>query len=657
MQYGFYFDQTRCIGCHTCAVACKDNHDVDAGTAKWVRVATLESGRFPNPFLAFLFSSCFHCEEPACALACPVSAISKRDEDGIVVVDREKCKGKEKCADSAPCHVSCPAGLKPERYIKLISEGRFKEALDVLREATPFAGILGRVCAHPCESECERGKTDEAVAICSLKRFVADTELTTGREPTKSAVVGNKQARVAIVGSGPAGLNCAYDLARMGYPVTVFEAASMSGGLMRYGIPRYRLSEKVLDNEIGYIEELGVKIRTNTRVNDVNELFNQGYKAIFIGTGAWKSQKLGIKNEDVQGITYALDFLRQINSGKRVRLGGKVVVVGGGSVAIDAARTSVRLGAEEVHLVCLECRDLTSKDRMLAQDREIAEAEEEGVVIHPCLGVDGITVKNNRVKGLDCIRCTSVYDENGRFAPQFSKEKERILADNVIIAIGQTVESSALPPGLNYSNNGTLKVDPVTLQTGLKGVFAGGDVVSGASNIVSAISAGKTAAISIDRYIRGANLIEGRVQPERMTWAEKYVPEKKPRSPMPVLSPEERKNFDEVELGFNETAAIEESKRCLHCGQCFSACPYGSPQFGAEDNPKMQKCDFCLNLGRWNDDKKPICVAACPVRALDAGPVTELVSRYGNVQEATGFTYSSKSKPSIVFKLKRPTMP
>jgi len=572
-----------------------------------------------------------------------------------VVVDREKCQGKDKCAVCAPCQVACPAGVDAEGYISLIAEGKFKEAIELFRETTPFAGVLGRVCTHPCEMDCERGKVDDAIAICSLKRFMADFELREGRGRA-TPIKRSKEEKVAIIGSGPAGLACAYDLVRQGYPVTVFETASQGGGLLRYGIPEYRLPEEVLDNEISYIEELGVEVKTNSPVKDLSKLFGQGYKAVFIATGAWLSQKMGIPGEDAKGVIYALDFLRQVNSGKKVDLGQRVAIVGGGSVAIDAARAALRLGAKEAHLICLECRDLTSKDRMLAQEWEIKEAEEEGVVIHPCLGICRILTKDGMVIGLETMACISVRDEVGNFAPRFKEgAAPTIEADNVIVAIGQAVDRSMLPGGLGYTTGGTVSVAPVTLQTSIEGVFAGGDVVAVPGDIISAITAGKEAAISIDRYLSGVDLKQGRQVPlERVEWVLKKGVETKPRGIMPVLDLKKRKDFTEVELGFDEKTAVEEAKRCLHCGRCSEACPYGAPQFGAEDNAKMQMCNLCLDLDRWDRQKKPICIAACPVRALDAGPIDELASKYGDVKEVVGFTYSAKSKPSIVFRPKEP---
>ncbi len=334
-----------------------------------------------------------------------------------------------------PCQVICPAGVNGQDFLYLIAQGKFSEALELVRRAMPFPGVCGRVCTHPCEIECERGKVDESLSIRSLHRFVADYELKMGRQKA-TPIEKTKQDKVAIIGSGPAGLSCAYELVRRGYPVTVFEAAPKAGGLLRYGIPEYRLPKKILDTEISYIEELGVEIKTNAPLKDLKDIINQGYKAIFLSIGCPVSMKLGIPNEDAKGVIYALDFLKQVNLGAKIDLGNRVAVIGGGSVALDTARLSLRLGANEVHLVCLETRDLTSKDRMLAQDREIEEAEEEGLIIHPCLGPKEILTREGKVVGLETIVCTSVRDGDGRFAPEFAENPPPLIdAETIIVAI------------------------------------------------------------------------------------------------------------------------------------------------------------------------------------------------------------------------------
>jgi heterodisulfide reductase subunit A len=465
----------------------------------------------------------------------------------------------------APCRVACPASVNAQGYTSLISKGKFKEALEVLRRTMPFAGVCGRVCTHPCELECERRNVDEPVSIRALKRFMADYEMKVGREKA-SPIEKTREDKVAIIGSGPAGLACAYDLVRQGYPVTVFEAAPQSGGLLRYGIPEYRLPNKVVDNDIAYIEELGVEIKTNTPVKNLGDIFNQGYKAIFLGTGAGISQKMGIPNEDTVGVVHALDFLRQVSLGVKVELGERVAVIGGGNAAVDAARVAQRLGSKKVSIVYRR-----SRVEMPADETEVEQAEREGVNIHILAAPVKILTKGNQLTGIQCIRMElGEPDASGRRRPMPVKDSEfNMDVDNVIIAIGQVVDKAMLPKELDYTNWGTMSVDPVTLQTSIEGIFAGGDVVSGPADVIVAIASGKEAAISIDRYLNGSSLTEGRpATVKRVKEVSKEGVEPKGRQPMPALELEKRVGFTEVELGFDEKTAVEEAKRCLNCAVC-----------------------------------------------------------------------------------------
>jgi len=464
-----------------------------------------------------------------------------------------------------PCRATCPAGVNAQGYVALISQGKFKDAMEVLRRTMPFAGVCGRVCTHPCESECERGKIDEPVSIRSLKRFMADYEMNVGREKA-APIERTKEDRVAIVGSGPAGLACAYDLIREGYPVTIFEAAPEAGGLMRYGIPEYRLPKSVLDNEISYVQEMGVEIKTSSPVKDLKDVFDQGYEAIFLANGAWVSPKMGIPGEDTRGVLHALEFLRRVNSGEKVELGNRVAVIGGGNAAIDAARVAKRLGAKDVTIVYRR-----SRAEMPAESEEIDEAENEGIEIHILATPVKILAANDRVTGMRCVRMElGEPDASGRRRPVPVKDSEFDMeVDNVIMALGQGVDKEALPKELEYTNWGTIKVDQITLGTNIEGVFAGGDVVSGPADVISAVAAGKEAAISIDRHLRGVDLKEGRPQKrERVKEVSKKGVKTKARPEMPKLGLDKRSGFDEVELGFDEKTAIEEAKRCLNCGVC-----------------------------------------------------------------------------------------
>jgi len=392
MQTGFYFDQARCTGCFACAVACKDWHDVPAGPAKWMRILYNEEGKFPQVFVSFLASPCYHCGQPLCSFVCPNEAITKRDEDGIVVVDREKCREEHPCGiisgeitgsnslygeGEAPCQVACPAHLYIPAYVALIAKGKFKEALDLIRQRMPLPSVCGRVCLHPCETECRRQEVEQPIAIEALKGFVTDNVAEERPEPLSQW----RKDKVAIIGSGPAGLAAAYDLIRMGYGVTVFEALPVAGGMLSVGIPEHRLPREVLKRDIDYIEALGVDIKTNTPVGKdkgLDGLFNQGYGAILLALGAHKGQKLDIPGANLEGTLVGTSFMREVNTGKSAKVGEKVAVIGGGNVALDCARSARRLGAKEVHVACLECRE-----DMPAEANEIEQGQEEGIQVHP----------------------------------------------------------------------------------------------------------------------------------------------------------------------------------------------------------------------------------------------------------------------------------
>lgn len=509
-----------------------------------------------------------------------------------------------------PCRVTCPAGVNAQGYVALIAEGKYKEALEVLRRTMPFAGVCGRVCTHPCEGECERGKVDQPVAIRSLKRFLADYELRAGREKAEPVSL-TREDKVAIVGSGPAGIACAYDLVREGYPVTVFESAPEVGGMLRYSIPEYRLPNKMVDNEISYVEELGVEIKTNTPVKKLNEVLGQGYRAVFLATGAWTSQKMGIPDEEAEGVVGALEFLKQANSGMKVELGERVAVIGGGNAAIDAARLAWRLGVKEVVIVYRR-----SRAEMPAIADEVDEAEREGIRLHVLAAPVRVLADSGRVSGIECIRMElGEPDASGRRRPVPVEGSEfSIAVDNVIMAIGQTVDKTMLPDGLEYSEWGTLATDPVTLETSIKGVFAGGDVVSGPADVIQAVAAGKQAAISIDRYLSGLDMKADRPAPlERVKEVNKEGVERRPRQAMPVLDLNERRGLAEVDLGFDEDTAVAEARRCLNCGicceclECVKVCERGAIHHDMQDEyVELEVGNIILTTGFEAFDPAPI---------------------------------------------------
>jgi len=467
-----------------------------------------------------------------------------------------------------PCKAACPAGVNVQGYLALAGQGKFKEAYELIRRSIPFPSVCGRVCLHPCENECERGKVDEPVAINAIKRFVADYVLAQKRLKTEP-IPRKYGEKVAVVGSGPAGLTAAYELTKMGYPVTVFESLRELGGMLRVGIPKYRLPKNVLDKEIELVESSGVEVRTNTTIGKdltVDGLLRQGYVAIFFAAGAQKSRKLGIKGEELKGVIPALEFLKRVNLDKRTEIGEKVVVIGGGDAAIDAARTALRHGAKEVTVLYRR-----SREEMPACPSEVQEAEKEGVKLHFLASPTRILGEESHVVSVECIEMRlDKPDESGRRRPVPVKGSEFVVEiDTVIPAVGQALDKNLLPKNMKLSLYGTVAVDPTTLQTNLPGIFAGGDAVKGGATVIDAIADGKRAAISIHRYLRGEDMWAGRE--ERTTRVEKISKagiEKKARQVMPLLPLTRRLSDKEVELGFTEDMVREEANRCLACGGC-----------------------------------------------------------------------------------------
>ena len=621
MQTGFYFDQARCTGCFTCSVACKDWHDTPAGPANWMRILYREEGKFPKIFVSHVASPCYHCAEPVCVFVCPNEAITKREEDGIVVVDRDKCRDEHPCGiiselqmgpdflygeSEAPCQVSCPVHIHIPGYIALIAKGKHQAALDLIRQRMPLPSVCGRVCLHPCETACRRKDVEEPIAIMALKGFVADNVPQELPEPLPLT----QDDKVAIVGSGPTGLAAAYDLIRMGYGVTVFESLPVAGGMLSVGIPEHRLPKAVLKRDIDYIEALGVDIRTNTTVgadSGIDDLFNQGFGAVLIAVGAHKGQKLDIPGADLEGVLEATGFMRNVNTGAEVRLGKKVLVIGGGNVAMDCARSARRLGAAEVTVASLECRE-----DLPAEVDEISQAEEEGIQVNCDITPARILGEGGKVTAVECLGVVDLeFDEHAR--PSFGTvegSEQTLSVDSVIFAIGQTPDLVCLSGEETIKTNkqGTISTDPETCMSDRRGVFTAGDCVTGPSSVVDAVAAGQKAAFFINRYLQGDVL---RVKPEKEIQEADIkveIPagtEKQSRVPVPVLSASERVGgFQEVFLGYDDEAAAKEAGRCLNCAGhlCKDVCPYSAPQFASEEKAKMQKCDLCAE--RWPEGKK-----------------------------------------------------
>ncbi len=473
----------------------------------------------------------------------------------------------------APCVETCPAHINIQGYIALVSKGKFKEAYDLIRETIPFPSICGRVCFHPCEFQCNRSDVDEPIAINNIKRFVSDyvyqEDLLEPPETLKP-----KGSRVAIIGSGPAGLTAAHDLIRMGYRPTVFEALSKTGGMLRVGIVSYRLPRDILDREINDLVKMGVEIRTNCRIGkdiSIEGLFSRGYKAVFMSTGAHGARKLGIEGEKLKGVIDGVTFLREISLKGKYKLEKDIIVIGGGNVALDCARTAKRVGAKTVKVVCLE-----SREEMPSHSWEIEEALEEGIILKPSLGPKRILGKDGRVTGLETLKVKHVFDEEGRFNPAFYEGTEgKVKGNSIIVAIGQVAEDSYIKgvKGVDFDDRGHLEIDRKTLMTTRPGLFAGGDLITGPLSVIEAIASGKRVALSIDRYIRNDKEDMPEWDPVRGGSERKFeVPKglKKAKRAQPDrLEPRKRvKGFEEVEQTFSAETAVEEASRCLNCGSC-----------------------------------------------------------------------------------------
>lgn len=467
--------------------------------------------------------------------------------------------------------MACPAHISVQGYVALAAEGKYLEALKLIKQENPLPAICGRVCHHPCESACTRGKIDEPIAIDFIKRYIADLDLNSETRYIPE-IKEKRDEKVAIIGSGPAGLTCAYYLAIEGYQVTVFEKLPVLGGMLAVGIPPYRLPKDILEAEIDVIRQMGVEFRTGVEVGKditIDELRKQGYKAFFVAVGAHRSKKLGIEGEDLEGVYAGVELLRDINLGKKVNLGNRVAVIGGGNVAMDVVRTAWRLGAEKPFIVYRR-----SIEEMPANEEEIEECHEEGIEIITLTAPVRIIGENGKVKALECIKMElGEPDESGRRRPQPVPGSEFIIeVDSVVAAIGQETDFTCVQsqPGCRITKRGTIEADPLTLQTAEPDIFAGGDAVTGPWTVVDAIAAGKRAARSIDRFLKGQDLREGR---EEEWKAVENIPlegyEKTRRERMPRLSVEERRgSFKEVQLGFTEEQVRREASRCVSCGIC-----------------------------------------------------------------------------------------
>jgi len=570
-------------------------------------------------------TGCSLCQE-ACTVAVPDEFnydLSARRAAHIAFPQAVPKKAVLSRRGSSPCSFSCPAGVKPHGYISLVRAGQFDQAFRQHLDDAPLVGVLSRACYAPCEENCSRGKLEGTVSIRGIKRFMADRYYASHSAPEYGPPAERKGKKVAVVGSGPSGLAAAFVLSRSGYDVTIFESDSEPGGILRWGIPSYRLPKDVVARDLANITALGARIETNHRVASVVELQQHGFDAVYLATGDCGGRKLKVPGEELPDVHDAVAFLHDVNGGRPLDLSGKTVdVIGGGNVAIDSARSALRLGARSVRLYCLE-----SRAEMPAHPWEVQEAEEEGVIVTNSWGVGQVVGKEGHVTAVELIRCTSVFDSEHRFRPTFDATvRETVPGDVVITAIGLAPNTGAFSSELELQRNGTVKVDPETLLTSRPGVFAGGDAVTGPSMIVSAIGQGKRAAFHIDRYLRGEPMgtvkFDDRLpKVDAATVAEEARQGTAPRPPIPIRRktvPERIGSFTDYEEVLSEAEARASANRCIDCGIC-------------------SECRECVRV--------------CPADAIDLGMRAhhERVT-VRSVALATGFSpFDAKQKPALGF--------
>jgi formate dehydrogenase beta subunit len=546
----FTYDPNKCVLCGRCVRACWDLREVGV---LWydreggeIRIYTREGGPLAE-------SGCRFCG--ACAEVCPTGAI--QDKEAVMTSENRE-------AALVPCKSTCPAEIDVPRYVRAIKDGDFAAAVAAVRERVPFPAVLGYICDHPCEEVCRRGDVNQPIAIRELKRFAAEHE---AGEAWREGLVRKEETgrRVAVVGAGPAGLTAAYYLRLQGHQVTVLEALPAPGGMLRYGVPEYRLPRPVLEDEIRGIEDLGVNIRPNVQVESLEALFEEGHDAVLVAVGAHKGQKLRVPGANSEGVVVGTSFLREVNLGNMVSAGKRVVVLGGGNVAFDCARVAKRLGAEEVTLACLECRA-----DMPAGADEIGQGEDEGVAIAPARTSRRVVSRDGKVAGVEFLKVQSFhFDEDG--APQIEVvegSEHHIDADTVIFAVGQRPD---IPEAfeLDRTDWGLVELDELTLSTSREGVFAAGDAVTGMGSAISAMASGRRAAAAVDKFLGGGGRLDRKPAPP-FEPARRLGPggdfAARTRVVEVCAPPEERvTGFCEVVEGLDEDRAVAESSRCLQC--------------------------------------------------------------------------------------------
>ena len=556
-----------CEQCGRCSSACPITGINGFNIRRLVRHVELDLiDEIAGSSMPWFCAVCGRCED-----ACP---------NGIKILEITRTLraiGPENQIPAKPqCTEACPAGIDVPGYLRLIAEDKPTEACKLIIEKAPFPGTLGRVCTHPCETACKRGEVGESISICAAKRFAADKagDLT----EWMSAAGPDSGKKVAVIGAGPAGLAAAFYLRKKGHQVTIFEAREKPGGMLRYGIPSYRLPEDVLDKEIEYVLSTGIELRTGQKLGvdyEIDQLKQEGFRAVFVAVGAQLSRKIELEGSELDDVYWGVEFLAAVAEGKEMALKDRVVVIGGGNVAVDVALTALRLGAKDVKLACLE-----SREEMPANPWEIEQARDEGVKMLYSWGPEKIIKNDGKVAGIELVRCTSVFDDEGNFCPYFDDTRKSIETDQIILAIGQASETAfcqdfcflddqrSLPV-----NNGLIAIDNTTQETEMQGVFAGGDAANGPATVIEAIAAGRRAAVSIDIYLGGDGTLElgignaecGNGQPDYDGKREAGFVERK-RVEVPSLPLNQRHaGFSEVELCYSDEQVKTEMHRCLQC--------------------------------------------------------------------------------------------
>jgi formate dehydrogenase (NADP+) beta subunit len=546
----FVYDPNKCVLCGRCVRVCWDVREV--GVLHY-RKKRGEFYTYTPDDVALAEANCRFCG--ACAEVCPTGAIQ----------DKAELVGeKNRKAALIPCKATCPAEIDVPRYVRLIGEGDYMGAAAVIREKVPLPWVLGYVCDHPCEDECRRGQVNQPIAIRELKRFAVEQDDGTGWRQ-QSVPKESTGKRVAVVGSGPAGLTAAYCLRLQGHEVTVTEELPQPGGMLRYGIPEYRLPRDVLDREIEEIEKAGVAIETGKRVESLDELLDLGYDAVLVAVGAHKGQRLRIPGAGSAGVLLGTDFLRSVNLGEQVEIGRRVLVLGGGNVAFDCARVARRLGAEEVKMASLECRE-----EMPADTEEIRQGEEEGILLMPSRTFTRVLAEDGRVTGVEFLEVSSVcFDEDGR--PEIeavSGSEHSVEAETVIFAVGQVPD---IPQafGIDTTERRLIELDAYDLSTSRESVYAAGDAVSGTGSVIEAIASGRKAAAAVDRWLGGSGRLDRKLAPQvdppaRLGRQEGFA--SLARSADSCMLPSERvTSFCEIVYAMEEGEALREATRCLQC--------------------------------------------------------------------------------------------